>query len=195
MGIFKRLFSSFFGNNMKMKILVVGLDNSGKTTLINYLKPKKANLETVPTIGLSTEEFSKNGVQFTAFDMSGQNRYRNLWEHYYKDAEAIIFVVDSTDRLRFVVARNELEQLLSAPEIARRKVPMLFFANKMDMPAAATPAECMQALQLQDISDRGWTIAPSNALSGDGVEDGLQWLIQSIKNNRADLSKAQTSGS
>lgn len=117
-----------------------------------------------------------------------------MWEHYYKDAEAIIFVVDSTDRLRFVVARNELEQLLSAPDIARRKVPMLFFANKMDMPAAATPHECMEALQLGDISDRGWTIAPSNALNGDGVEEGLTWLIQSIKSGRADAAKGQTSG-
>merc|ERR1719159_1559061 len=101
-------------------------------------------MDTVPTVGLSTESFHKNGVEFTAFDMSGQNRYRNLWEHYYKDAEAIVFVVDSTDRLRFVVARNELEQLLTSPQMLQRKTPILFFANKMDLPSAALAGEHTQ---------------------------------------------------
>ena len=52
-------------------------------------------------------------IKFTVFDMSGQGRYRNLWEQYYKTAEAVIFVIDSNDKLRSVVARDELESLLS----------------------------------------------------------------------------------
>ena len=44
--------------------------------------------------------------------MSGQGRYRNLWEHYYRDCQGIIFVVDSSDRLRMVVAKDELDMLL-----------------------------------------------------------------------------------
>ena len=64
-------------------------------------------------------------MQFTAFDMSGQNRYRNLWEHYFKDAEAIVFVVDSTDRIRFVVAKNELDAILESPELQKRKARVL----------------------------------------------------------------------
>lgn len=183
MGIFKRLFGMLLPKGEQMKILVIGLDNSGKTTLINYLKPKKAvsSAETVPTIGLNTEEFAKNGVQFTAFDMSGQNRYRNLWEHYFKDAEAIVFVVDSTDRIRFVVAKNELDAILESPELQKRKVPILFFSNKMDMPAAATPMEVVQALSLDQLQDRPWTIAPSNALAGAGVEEGMTWLVKTVK--------------
>jgi len=188
MGIFKRLFGMLLPKGEQMKILVIGLDNSGKTTLINYLKPKKAvsSAETVPTIGLNTEEFAKNGVQFTAFDMSGQNRYRNLWEHYFKDAEAIVFVVDSTDRIRFVVAKNELDAILESPELSKRKVPVLFFANKMDMPAAATPMEVVQALSLDQLQDRPWTIAPSNALSGHGVEEGMTWLVKTVKARRTE---------
>mmetsp|Transcript_4380 Transcript_4380/g.4945 ORF Transcript_4380/g.4945 Transcript_4380/m.4945 type:complete len:103 (+) Transcript_4380:44-352(+) len=61
MGIFKRLFGGF-GTKRKVRIVVVGLDNSGKTTVLNALKPKKASLETVPTVGFSTEEFQKHGV-------------------------------------------------------------------------------------------------------------------------------------
>ena len=69
MGIFKRLFG---GAKAKMKILFVGLDNSGKTTVMQVMKPKKASLETVPTVGFVEETFTKNSIQFSAVDMSGQ---------------------------------------------------------------------------------------------------------------------------
>ena len=77
-------------------------------------------------------KFSDRNVGFTAFDMSGQGRYRNLWEHYYKECQGIVFVVDSSDKLRMVVAKDELDMLLQHPDIRSRKLPILFFANKMD---------------------------------------------------------------
>merc|ERR1719482_243120 len=115
MGIFKRLSDMLTGgSSSKSRILVVGLDNSGKSTIIQYLKPKKAVLpEVVPTVGFQVEEFTKNGLAFTVFDMSGQGRYRNLWEHYYKDVGGIIFVIDSTDKIRMCVAKDELETMLA----------------------------------------------------------------------------------
>ena len=110
----------------------------------------------VPTVGFNVEEFTKNGLQFTIFDMSGQGRYRNLWEHYYKDVGGIIFVIDSCDHIRFCVAKDELENLLSHPDL--RNVPLLFFANKMDRPMAKQPVECVSALGLQEITDKPWHI-------------------------------------
>ena len=91
--------------------------------------------------------------------MSGQGRYRNLWEHYYKECQGIVFVVDSSDKLRMVVAKDELDMLLQHPDIRSRKIPILFFANKMDIPGALTPFECSQQLELDRISDRPWHIA------------------------------------
>lgn len=87
--------------------------------------------EVTPTVGFQVEEFSKNNINFTVYDMSGQGKYRSLWEHYYADVEAIIFVLDSTDRLRMCVAKEELDQLLSHEEIKRTKAPIVFFANKV----------------------------------------------------------------
>jgi ADP-ribosylation factor-like protein 6 len=117
------------------------LDNSGKSTIINFFKPKKvrprselrechglalrpvrltsplcaqsATGDVVPTVGFSVDEFTRNGLTFTVFDMSGQGRYRNLWEHYYKEVGGIIFCIDSTDKLRMCVAKDELESLLA----------------------------------------------------------------------------------
>ena len=133
MGLFS-LFEAVFGSKKQARVLVVGLDNSGKTTIINHLKPKKAagpNAEITPTVGFQVEEFKKNNINFTVYDMSGQSRYRSLWEHYYTDVQAIIFVLDSTDRLRICVAKEELLQLLGHEEIKKTRAPLLFFANKV----------------------------------------------------------------
>lgn len=62
--------------------------------------------------------FADKNVSFTAFDMSGHDRYRSLWEHYYKDCQAIIFIIDSSDKLRLVVAKEELDMLLQHPDVA-----------------------------------------------------------------------------
>lgn len=64
--------------------------------------------------------------------MSGAGRYRSLWEHHFKPCQGIVFVIDSSDRMRLVVVKDELEILLQHPDISHRKVPILFFANKMD---------------------------------------------------------------
>mmetsp|Transcript_39610 Transcript_39610/g.62911 ORF Transcript_39610/g.62911 Transcript_39610/m.62911 type:complete len:187 (-) Transcript_39610:129-689(-) len=180
MGIFKRLFGGLTAKK-KVRIVVVGLDNSGKTTVLNALKPKKASLDTVPTVGFATEEFQKHGVNFCAFDMSGQSRYRNLWEHYYGDVEGIIVVVDATDKLRFAVVKDELETMLQDPRVAEKKIPILFLSNKTDLPAHAPPIEIMQALDLQRITDRPWQIAPCDALSGQGIEEATKWLVDAMK--------------
>ncbi|CAK9061401.1 unnamed protein product [Durusdinium trenchii] len=179
MGIFKRLFGGF-GSKKKVRIVVVGLDNSGKTTVLNALKPKKASLETVPTVGFSTEEFQKHGVNFSAIDMSGQSRYRNLWEHYYGEVEGIIVVIDSTDKLRFAVVKDELETMLADPRITEKKMPILFLNNKVDQPLASPPQETMQALGLDRITDRPWQMFSCDALKGDGVEEAIKWLADNM---------------
>lgn len=163
----------------KVNILVVGLDNSGKTTIIERLKPKhKQTNEVAPTVGFTVDEFDKGTLTFTVFDMSGAGRYRTLWEQYYREAEAVIYVIDSADKLRLVVAKDELENMMRHPNL--RKVPVLFLANKKDLPTAMPPVEIAQALGLEDIRDRAWQIVPSNGLSGEGVDKGVDWLAERL---------------
>lgn len=147
----------------QVRILVLGLDNSGKSTIIQRMELTKKSQDTsseiTPTVGFRTEELQVKNLIITCYDMSGQSQYRSLWERYYAKAEAIIFVIDSSDRIRTCIAKSELDELLKHPDLIYKPIPLLFFANKMDVAGALTPIECSQELELQRISDRPWHIA------------------------------------
>ena len=172
------------GSNSKKKeanIICLGLDNSGKTTIINKLKPEKAQTtDIVPTVGFTVEKVLANGLNFTIFDMSGQGRYRNLWEHYFQDAQAIIFVIDSSDNLRIVVAKEEFDLLIQHAMIKSKRIPVLFFANKMDVRNALTPVQISNLLKLDELRDKPWHICASNALTGEGLQEGVEWLTDQM---------------
>ncbi|XP_036965359.1 ADP-ribosylation factor-like protein 6 isoform X4 [Acanthopagrus latus] len=182
MGLLDKL-SGWLGLRKKeVNVLCLGLDNSGKTTIINQLKPANTQTqEIVPTIGFNIEKFKNSSLSFTVFDMSGQSRYRNLWEHYYKESHAIIFVIDSGDKLRMVVAKEELEILLNHEDIRCKRLPVLFFANKMDLDGAMSSVKVSQMLSLENIKDKPWHICASNAIKGEGLQEGLEWLQDHIK--------------
>jgi small GTP-binding protein len=87
---------------MQSNILVVGIDGSGKSTLINYAKPSSQQRpgELVPTIGCSVEEVKRGNMQLTVFDMAGGSKYRNLWARYFAEADGVVYVIDSADAMR-----------------------------------------------------------------------------------------------
>lgn len=107
---------ALLSTSKKSRLLIVGLDSSGKSTIVNHLKPAKEKVnETQVTVGFQVETFKHGSTHFTMFDMSGQGKYRNLWEHYYEEAQGIVFVIDSADTVRLCVVEDELKTLLSHP--------------------------------------------------------------------------------
>lgn len=169
-----------FSKKRKTSLVCVGLDNSGKSTIINYLKPQKEKqLDMQATVGFQAEQFSWGSTAFTTFDMSGQGRYRNLWEYYYKDVHGIIFVIDSADTVRMCVVKDELEMLLQHDAIKAKPIPILFYANKIDLPTAVPPSEIARVLELDKIC-HPFNIIGSNALTGQGVDNGLKWLHEKL---------------
>ncbi|XP_058118951.1 ADP-ribosylation factor-like protein 6 isoform X2 [Anopheles coustani] len=184
MGLFDKLANMLKMKKEQINILVVGLNNSGKSTIVNHFKnPNERTSIIVPTVGFSVERFEigLEGVFFTAFDMSGATRYRSLWEHHFKACKGIVFVIDSSDRMRLVVVKDELEILLQHPDIANRRVPILFFANKMDCTEALSSVKIAAGLGLEKIKDKPWHISSSNALTGEGLQDGVQWMVHQIR--------------
>jgi len=87
---------------------------------------------TIPTIGFNVETVEYKNIQFTVWDVGGQDKIRPLWRHYFQNTQGIIFVVDSNDRDRVVEAREELQRMLNEDEL--RDALLLIFANKQDLP-------------------------------------------------------------
>lgn len=162
----------------KLSIIVCGLDNSGKTTVVNYLMPEEHRTENIAaTVGYNVDKFKKGKVEFTAFDMGGAQKFRGLWESYYSNIDGVVFVIDSSDALRLCVVKDELQQMLQHADLKATRTPFVFFANKMDLAGAKTPMELTQTLELNRImGDRPTNIFASNALNGEGIDDGIQWL-------------------
>merc|ERR1711934_1109347 len=133
-----------FGNK-EMRILMVGLDAAGKTTILYKLKLGEI-VTTIPTIGFNVETVEYKNINFTVWDVGGQDKIRKLWRHYYLNTQGLIFVVDSNDRDRVEDAREELHRMLNEDEL--REVVILVFANKQDLPNAMTAAEVTDKLGL-----------------------------------------------
>merc|ERR1711976_1012195 len=168
------------GSNKHVDLITCGLDNSGKSTIINGFKPTKQRVDDMgPTIGFQVEQFKKNNIGFKVMDMGGAKKFRDLWAHHFRDTQGVIFVVDSSDKLRMCLVKDELEHLLQHKDLSGQ--PIIFFANKMDIAGSQTPQEIAEALNLsENCADRPWNIVASNALTSEGIEDGMKWLSDTI---------------
>merc|ERR1711918_338759 len=160
-----------------MRILMVGLDAAGKTTILYKLKLGEI-VTTIPTIGFNVETVEYKNISFTVWDVGGQDKIRPLWRHYYQNTQGVIFVVDSNDRDRVGEARDELHRMLNEDEL--REAMLIVFANKQDLPNAMNAAEITDKLGLHSLRQRGWYIQSTCATTGDGLYEGLDWLSNSL---------------
>ncbi|KAF2070887.1 hypothetical protein CYY_007788 [Polysphondylium violaceum] len=171
-----KIFGRFFGKK-DMRILMVGLDAAGKTTILYKLKLGEI-VTTIPTIGFNVETVEFKNINFTVWDVGGQDKIRPLWRHYFQNTQGLIFVVDSNDRERIVEACEELQKMLNEDEL--RDAVLLVFCNKQDLPNAMSVAEVTDKLNLHSLRQRKWYIQSTCATSGDGLYEGLDWLSNTL---------------
>ncbi|KNC46555.1 ADP-ribosylation factor 1 [Thecamonas trahens ATCC 50062] len=174
--VFSKALSKMFGKK-EMRILMVGLDAAGKTTILYKLKLGEI-VTTIPTIGFNVETVEYKNISFTVWDVGGQDKIRPLWRHYFQNTQGVIFVIDSNDRDRIGEARDELHRMLNEDEL--RDAVLLVFANKQDLPAAMNAAEITDKLGLHSLRQRSWYIQSTCATSGDGLYEGLDWMSNSL---------------
>ena len=113
--VLDKLRDVFFSS--KMEIVLVGLENSGKTTFVNYLNVGR-HLEEAPTVGMNVKVMKKGGVTLKVWDIGGQKQYRSEWARYTRGCNVIAFVVDTQTPQTLHVAKKELHQLLEDRELA-----------------------------------------------------------------------------
>jgi len=160
---------------------MLGLDAAGKTTILYRLRLGEV-VTTIPTIGFNVETVEYNNLNFTVWDIGGQDKIRPLWRHYYHGSNGLIYVVDSNDRDRVEDAREELLKILNEEEM--RDAALLVFANKQDLPNSMTAAEVTEKLGLHTLRNRQWFIQSACATTGDGLYEGLDWLSRVLSSSR-----------
>jgi len=175
-GVFSSIFSSLFGQKER-RILILGLDGAGKTTILYKLQVGEV-VTTIPTIGFNVETLTYKNLKFQVWDLGGQTSIRPYWRCYYSNTDAIIYVVDSMDKERMCTSKQELVGMLEEEEL--KKATLVVFANKQDIEGALTETEVAKELGLAAIKDRKWQIFKTSAIQGVGLENGMDWLANAL---------------
>ena len=191
MGFIPSKFSSSFFCKKNYRILMVGLDNSGKTSILYRLKIGDF-INTKITLGFNLEEIKYKGLNLSLWDIGGnnifyENKVRQLWKHYYQNTDGIIFVIDSNDTERFEQDKEALSLLIFNDEFIN--IPLLVFANKQDLPNAYLPNKIINILDMKKIKDNKWLIQGSSALNGQGINEGFSWLCKELINKKKSFKK------
>eukprot|EP00904_Undaria_pinnatifida_P005507 jgi/Undpi1/2086/HiC_scaffold_12.g05472.m1 len=155
----QRMISSFY--TRQLEVVLVGLENSGKTTLMNVLASGHP-VDTVPTIGLNVKMIKRGGVQMKCWDIGGQAQYRGEWGRYTRGCDVIVYVVDAHAEEKAALARRELHRLLEDQELA--STPLLVLANKVDLEPHMTEDQVIRELNLDYVTANPWILIPISAL-------------------------------
>lgn len=183
MGLFDllRSFSRTTGDK-EVRIILLGLDNAGKTTLLKKLADEDAH-QVMPTQGFVVKTLKQGNLKLNVWDIGGQKSIRHYWRNYYENTSFIIYVIDSSDRRRMEETGLELQLLLDEEKL--RRVPLLVFANKQDLISALATDELSAGLNLHSIRDRIWTIIGCSAKTGEGLKEGLDFALSKLTRNKS----------
>ena len=143
------LWQQLFAQDKEVKLALVGLDGSGKTTIINKLINADFNTETAPTIGIDTKEIQIKNVNIKIFDLAGQESMRNVWKYYFSSTEGIIFVIDANRHDRLPDVKEELWRVLG--DESAKKIPMLIYSNKQDLESPISNEDLLNELNISDV--------------------------------------------
>ena len=120
-----------------------------------------------------------DGFKLNVWDIGGQKAIRPYWRNYFEQTDAVVYVIDSADRKRIEETGLELADLLEEDKLSG--VPVIVLANKQDLVTALSPNEVADGLNLYSIRDRPWQIQACSAKTGEGLQDGMEWLVKQVR--------------
>lgn len=166
----------------EVRILVLGLDNAGKTTIVRKFCGE--SIDTIePTLGFSIKTITHKNYSLNIWDVGGQRTIRAYWRNYFEQTDGLIWVVDSSDRERLQMCREELMKLLQQEKLMGAS--LVIFANKQDLGGALSLEEIRDVLGLEteaNFEKRHWSIFACSAVTGEGLSRGIDWIVDDIAN-------------
>ncbi|CAH9106661.1 unnamed protein product [Cuscuta epithymum] len=188
------MFSLLYGlweyafSKTEFHVLILGIDKAGKTTLLENLKSQFLNIEAlppdriVPTVGLNIGHVEVSNSKLVFWDLGGQPGLRSIWEKYYEEAHAVLFVVDAACPSRFEDAKSALEKVLRHEEL--QGAPLLILANKQDLAKAVSVEELDRYLDLKKLDERVYTYQAVSAYEGTGIKESVNWLVNAMERSK-----------
>ncbi|GFY68817.1 ADP-ribosylation factor-like protein 8B [Trichonephila inaurata madagascariensis] len=162
----------------EMEITLVGLQEAGKTTLVNVIA-KDPTFDTIPTIGFNMRKVIYGRTVIKVWDLGGEKRFRNMWERYCRGVSVILYMVDAANHEKLAESTWELQNLLQKPQLAR--IPILVLGNKIDLPNALSETELMDQMKLTHINDHEISCYMISCKERENIDTVLQWLIKYSK--------------
>ncbi|XP_010528555.1 PREDICTED: ADP-ribosylation factor-like protein 8B isoform X2 [Tarenaya hassleriana] len=158
-----------------MELSLVGLQNGGKTSLVNAIAAGSYSEDMIPTVGFNMRKVTKGNVTIKLWDVGGQRRFRTTWERYCRGVSAIVYVVDAADRDSVPISRNELHDLLVKPSLSG--IPLLVLGNKIDKSEALSKQSLVDQLGLDTIGDREVCCYMISCKDSVNIDVVIDWLI------------------
>eukprot|EP01018_Ginkgo_biloba_P032426 Gb_00708 [translate_table: standard] len=182
-GLWKYIFSK-----TEFHVLILGIDKAGKTTLLEKLKTMYSESEglppdrIVPTVGLNIGRAEASNSKLVFWDLGGQLGLRSIWEKYYEEAHAVMYVVDAACQSRFEDTKSALEKILRHEDL--KGAPILIVANKQDLSDAVSAEELARYLDLKELDERPYMYEAISAYDGLGIREGVNWLVDVMKRTK-----------
>ncbi|KAF7990649.1 hypothetical protein HCN44_000454 [Aphidius gifuensis] len=161
----------------EMRILMLGLDNAGKTTILKRINGEPISAIS-PTLGFNIKTLERDGFKLNIWDVGGQKSLRSYWRNYFESTDGLIWVVDSADKRRIEDCKDELYKLLQEERL--QGASLLIFANKQDLPGALSSAEIAEVLHLSNIKTHNWKILKCSAITAENLITGVDWILRDI---------------
>ncbi|CAM8890079.1 unnamed protein product [Rhodiola kirilowii] len=198
------MFSLFYGlwkyafSKTEFHVLILGIEKAGKTTLLEKLKALFSKVEglspdrIVPTVGLNIGRLEISNAKLVFWDLGGQPGLRSIWEKYYEEAHAVVFVIDAACPSRFEDSKSALEKVLRHEDL--KGAPLLVLANKQDLPNAISAEEIGRYLDLKKLDERIYMFEAVSAYDGMGIKESISWLVEVMeRSKRTEMLRTRTS--
>ncbi|KAG8091462.1 hypothetical protein GUJ93_ZPchr0012g21110 [Zizania palustris] len=169
--------SLFFKQEMELSL--IGLQNAGKTSLVNVIATGGFSEDMIPTVGFNMKKVTKGNVTIKLWDLGGQPRFRSMWERYCRAVSAIVYVVDASDQDNLPISKGELHDLLSKRSLAG--IPLLVIGNKIDKPGALSNQSLTELMGLTTITDREVACFMISCKNSTNIDSVIDWLVQHSK--------------